>query len=51
MTHQAKEEKTITHHKTGTRDHPSHCYGSASEWLAAGLELLKGLEGIDAAER
>ena len=40
----------MTHHKTGICD-PSHCYGSASEWLAAGLELLKGLQGIDAAER
>jgi predicted dithiol-disulfide oxidoreductase (DUF899 family) len=28
-------------HKTGTRDQPLHRYGSASEWLAARLELLK----------
>src|SRR5256714_7286846 len=28
-------------HKIGTRDQPSHRYGSAKEWLAARLELLK----------
>src|SRR2546421_2448297 len=27
--------------KTGTRDQPSHRYGSARQWLAARLELLK----------
>ena len=31
----------MTTHKTGTRDQPSHRYGSAGEWLAARLELLK----------
>src|SRR5438105_1319644 len=28
-------------HKTGTRDQPSHRYGSAREWLTARLKLLK----------
>jgi predicted dithiol-disulfide oxidoreductase (DUF899 family) len=31
----------MTDHKTGTRDQPSHRYGSASEWLAARLKLLE----------
>ncbi len=31
----------MTNHQTGTRDQPSHRYGSASEWLAARLELLE----------
>jgi predicted dithiol-disulfide oxidoreductase (DUF899 family) len=31
----------MTKHKTGSRDQPSHRYGSAREWLAARLKLLK----------
>ena len=31
----------MANHKTGTRDQPSQRYGSASEWLAARLELLE----------
>jgi len=41
----------MTKRKTGTRDQPPQRYDSAREWLATGLELLKGLEGINAAER
>jgi predicted dithiol-disulfide oxidoreductase (DUF899 family) len=41
MTDQVKGEKTMTNHKTGTRDQPSRRYGSAGEWLAARLELLR----------
>jgi len=51
----AKANKTMAKHKTGTslrpatakttarqaRNQPSHRYGSAKEWLAARLELLK----------
>ncbi len=28
-------------HKPGKNDQPSHCYGSAREWLVARLNLLK----------
>jgi len=37
----AEGENTMTKHKAGTRDQPSQRYGSASEWLAIRLELLK----------
>jgi hypothetical protein len=31
----------MTKHKTGTRDQPSHRYGSASEWLVARLARVE----------
>jgi len=40
-----RKAKIMTHHKTGICD-PSHCYGSASEWLAAGLSCWKGYKGL-----
>jgi len=50
----------MTHHKTGISD-PSHCFHLRLGYdvtrrigkrvACGGLELLKGLQGIDAAER